>query len=276
MSGSRIYADEDALNPTLVIADYPVGYASGFGETLYNLFSGFPEEKLWTAHPGHIAPAEDKQRAHSINLPSPSRPPWLNNRIGLAYYPLLKAHQFQAARQTVRLLADVVERNSIKNLLVAPVSPWILSAALALHRRYAKLNLVFYVMDDWQGHHECHQLPYSRWRRRCSAKRSIARIRGSQCRARWRRTMKRRFGKNWVVVHNGVPKNSLTTESNGHSKPQQVMLAGDVNVFRFDAVIAFAEAIERYNQRRGQAIEFSVMGEVAEQHRVVVIRIAAL
>ena len=45
------------------------------------------------------------------------------------------------------------------------------------------------------------------------------------------------------------------------------MLAGDVNVFRFDAVIAFAEAIERYNQRRQQAIEFKVMGEVAEQHR---------
>jgi len=30
--------------PTLIVADYPVGYASGFGETLYNLFSGFPSE----------------------------------------------------------------------------------------------------------------------------------------------------------------------------------------------------------------------------------------
>jgi hypothetical protein len=45
------------------------------------------------------------------------------------------------------------------------------------------------------------------------------------------------------------------------------MLAGDVNVFRFDAVVAFAEAIERYNQRRSQMIEFKVMGEVAEQYR---------
>jgi hypothetical protein len=75
------------------------------------------------------------------------------------------------------------------------------------------------------------------------------------------------FGKSWSVVHNGVPKDALTTAINGHKKPRRVMLAGDVNVFRFDAVIAFADAIERYNQRRQQVIEFRVMGEVAEQHR---------
>ena len=90
--------------PTLVIADYPVGYASGFGETLHNLFSGFPRGKLWSAHPGHIAPAEDKQKAQSVRLPSPVRPRWLNRRFAPAYYPLLKAQQFQAARQAVRLL----------------------------------------------------------------------------------------------------------------------------------------------------------------------------
>jgi len=255
------------MKPTLIVADYPVGYASGFGETLYNLFSGFPSEKLWSAHPGRIAPAADKQRAQSVPLPSPSRPRWLNGRIALAYYPFLKAQQFQAVRQAVRLLGEIVERNSIKNLLVVPVSPWILSAALALHRRYPKLNLVFYVMDDWQGHHECHQLPYSRRRQRLlreAIDRANTRFAVSrEMAAHYEQT----FGKNWSVVHNGVPKSSLTTETNGHKKPREVMLAGDVNVFRFDAVIAFAEAIERYNQRRQQAIEFKVMGEVAEQHR---------
>ncbi|HEU5460208.1 MAG TPA: hypothetical protein VFU83_06910, partial [Pyrinomonadaceae bacterium] len=40
-----------------------------------------------------------------------------------------------------------------------------------------------------------------------------------------------------------------------------------VNVFRFDAVLSFAQAIERHNQRRAQSIDFSVMGEIAEQHR---------
>jgi hypothetical protein len=263
----RFYIVRESASPTLVIADYPVGYASGFGETLYNLFSGFPNEKLWSAHPGHIAPAEGKQRGQSLRLPSPSRPQWLNGRIALAYYPLLKAQQFQAARETVRLLAEVVEKKSIKNLLVVPVSPWLLSAALALHRRYPKLNLVFYVMDDWQGHHECHELPYSRWRRRL--------LREAIDRANTRFAVSREmaahyeqeFGKSWAVVHNGVTEDSVTKETNGHRKPRQVLLAGDVNVFRFDAVIAFAEAIERYNQRRAQTIEFNVMGEVAEQHR---------
>jgi len=255
------------MKPTLIVADYPVGYASGFGETLYNLFSGFPEEKLWSAHPGHIAPAEGKKKAQSVHLPSPARPRWLSNRIALAYYPLLKAQQFRAAREAVRLLSDVVERNSIKNLLVVPVSPWILWAALALHKKYPKLNLVFYVMDDWQGHHECHQLPYSPARQRL--------LRDAVDRANTRFAVSREMaahyeetlGKSWAVVHNGVAKNSLITETNGHKKPRQVMLAGDVNVFRYDAVIAFAAAIERYNQRREEGIEFKVMGDVAEQHR---------
>ena len=253
--------------PTLVIADYPIGFASGFGETLFNLFTGFPREKLWTAHPGHNVPADEKRLAQSISLPSPSRPRWLPNQISLAYYPFLKAQQFRAARQTVRLLEETVQRNSIRNMLVIPVSPWILSAALALHKLYPRLNLVLFVMDDWQGHHECHQLPYWRWRRRLLAEvidRASVRFAGSREMATHYEAT---YGKRWQVVHNGVPKESLANGTNGTQAPKQVLLAGDVNVFRFDAVIAFAEAIERYNRRHGQAIEFTVMGEVAEQHR---------
>lgn len=252
---------------TLVIADYPVGYASGFGETLYNLFTGFPSEKLWSAHPAHVAPAAGKTRAQSIELPSPSRPHWLPNRIALAYYPLLKLQQFRAARDAVRLLADVVQRNSIKNLLVIPVSPWILSAALALHKQYAKLNLVLYVMDDWQGHHECHQLPYTLRRQRLLAEI----VQRANVRYAVSREMaahyEQSFGKTWTVVHNGVREDSLLNGASVSSKRGQVLLAGDVNVFRYDAVIAFAEAIERHNRRDGASIEFTVMGEVAEQHR---------
>lgn len=252
---------------TLVIADYPVGYTSGFGETLYNLFTGFPSEKLWSAHPAHVAPAAGKARAQSIKLPSPSRPSWLPNRIAPAYYPLLKLQQFRAARDAVRLLADVVQQHSIRNLLVIPVSPWILSAALALHKQYAKLNLVLYVMDDWQGHHECHQLPYTRRRRRLLAEI----VQRANVRYAVSREMaahyEQSFGKTWTVVHNGVRSDSFLPEKNGVSKPRQVLLAGDVNVFRYDAVIAFAEAIERHNRRNGESIEFTVMGDVAEQHR---------
>jgi hypothetical protein len=252
---------------TLVIADYPVGYTSGFGETLYNLFNGFPTEKLWSAHPAHVSPAPGKRRAQSIELPSPERPSWLPNRISLAYYPLLKLQQFRAARDAVRLLADVVQRHSIRNLLVIPVSPWIMSAALALHKQFANLNLVLYVMDDWQGHHECHQLPYTARRRRLLSEI----VQRANVRYAVSREMaahyEESFGKSWTVVHNGVRHDSHSNAASGAAKPRQVLLAGDVNVFRFDAVIAFAEAIERHNRRNGESIEFTMMGEVAEQHR---------
>ena len=251
---------------TLVIADYPIGYASGFGETLYNLFSGFPSEQLWTAHPGHTSPADEKRRAQSINLPSPSRPRWLPAQVSLAYYPLLKARQFRAARESVRLLSEVVKKNSIKNVLVVPVSPWILSAALALHKQNPTLNLVVYVMDDWQGHHECHQLPYSRRRRRLLREvinRASIRFAVSREMAAHYQEI---YGKSWLVAHNGVRGDSLQNGVGVETKPTKVLLAGDVNVFRFDAVIAFAEAIERHNRRHGKSIEFTVMGEIAEQH----------
>src|SRR4029079_8046812 len=136
----------------------------------------------------------------------------------------------------------VVQQYSIRNLLVIPVSPWSMSAALALHKQYSQLNLVLYVMDDWQGHHECHQLPYTRRRQRLLSEI----VQRANVRYAVSREMaahyEESFGKSWTVVHNGVRNDSL---SNGVSvsKPGKVLLAGDVNVFRFDAVIAFAEAI---------------------------------
>lgn len=252
---------------TLVLADYPVGHASGFGETLYNLFDGFPSEKLWTAYPSHMTVAAGKTRAKSLELPAPARPQWLPSGASLAYYPLLKLKQFHAAREAVRLLRDLVGNNSIRNLLVIPVSPWILSAALALHKQCPKLNLVVYVMDDWQGHHECFNLPYSRWRKRLLTEvidRATVRFAVSrEMAAHYEET----FGKSWLVVHNGVAGAELTHDQPAALDSNNVLLAGDVNVFRFDAVLAFAEAIERYNQRRGAAVALTVMGEVAEEHR---------
>ena len=89
-------------------------------------------------------------------------------------------------------------------MLVVPVTPWILSAALALHKQHPKLNLVVYVMDDWQGHHECHQLPYSRWRQRLLREvidRANVRFAVSrEMAAHYEET----YGKSWLVAHNGV------------------------------------------------------------------------
>ena len=252
---------------TLVVADYPIGHASGFGETLYNLFHGFPADKLWTAHPSHLVAAAGKTRAQSIKLLSPARPQWLPNRVSLAYYPFLKVKQFRAAGEAVRMLKDVVRKRSIRNLLVIPVSPWILSAALELHKQCPRMNLVVYVMDDWQGHHECYHLPYSRRRRRLLAEvidRANVRFAVSrEMAAHYEET----FGGSWLVAHNGVATTVLPHETQSTVNSTQILLAGDVNVFRFDAVMAFAEAIERHNQRRGESMALTVMGEVADEHR---------
>ena len=167
----------------------------------------------------------------------------------------------------MRLLAEVVQRHAIRNILAIPVSPWILSAALALHKQHPDLKLVLYVMDDWQGHHECHQLPFSHSRRRLLAEvigRADVRFAVSREMAEH---YEETFGKDWLVAHNGVRRDSFSNGTNNGVKARQIFLAGDVNVFRFDAVLAFAEAIERHNQRRAESIEFTIMGEVAEQHR---------
>ena len=75
------------------------------------------------------------------------------------------------------------------------------------------------------------------------------------------------FGNSWLVVHNGVAGAELTHDEPVARNGNDILLAGDVNVFRFDAVLAFAEAIERHNRRRGEALALTVMGEVAPEHR---------
>lgn len=276
-------------SPTLVIADYPIGYSSGFGETLYNLFSGFPDDKLWTAHPVHLSAAVDKKKGLSVKLPSPRRPRFIHDRVSLAYYPLLKAHQLVASRQSIRILGNIVTQKSVKNLLVIPVTPWILSAAIALHRTNPALNLVIFVMDDWQGHHECHKLPYSSRRRRLLSEaisRANVRFAVSQEMAAHYEEV---YGNAWQVAHNGirfgpvdfglrslesaqkicsgVKVQSPKTEDHKSGNSNRVLLAGDVNVFRFDAVVSFAEAIERHNRIHGQSLEFTILGDIAEQYR---------
>ena len=252
-------------SPTLVIADYPIGFSSGFGETLYNLFTGFQAENLWSAHPDHNIP--DKQRGKTLSLPSPSRPDWIPSRVSLAFYPALKILQHAAAKRAVGTLSSFVVKNSIKNLLTVPVSPWILSAALAVHSEHRNLNLVLFVMDDWQGHHESYGLPFSARRRRLL----LEAVRQANERFAVSREMAAHYeeiyGVPWRVAHNGIRTESVVNSLRAASHPTSVLLAGDVNIFRFDAVLAFAEALERHNcQSKGQ-IEFTVLGDIAEEYR---------
>jgi len=253
-------------SPTLLVADYPIGFPSGFGETLYNLFTGFPEQNLLTAYPAHLSPSKEKARGISVKLPSPQRPRFVKGRVAMAYYPFLKVHQYFASQRATQILAEVVRRNAVKNLIVVPVSPWILSTALALHRSLSDLNLVVFVMDDWQGHHECHNLPYSRARQRLLAdviSRAKARFAVSREMAEHYQQV---YGNEWKVAHNGINSSAISPATSPHNS-RRVLLAGDVNVFRFDAVIAFAKAIERYNASHMAGIEFTILGDIAEQYR---------
>ena len=254
-----------APSPTLVLADYPIGYPSGFGETLYNLFRGFQTTQLWSAHPGHNIPT--KKLGHTLSLPSPSKPGWIPPRLSLAFYPALKTLQFVASKRTAGELANFIKENSIKNLLVVPVSPWILSAALRIHRQHQDLNLILFVMDDWQGHHESYGLPFSSWRRKLLSEA----VRRANKRFAVSREMaahyEESYGVTWQIAHNGTDQPVMANNGNHGSNPTRVLLAGDINVFRFDAVLAFAEALERHTLRNNSALELTVFGDVADEYR---------
>ena len=252
-------------SPTLVIADYPIGYPSGFGETLYNLFAGFDPENLWSAHPEHNAP--DKKRGNTLSLPSPTRPDWIPSRLSLAFYPALKILQFLASRRSAAALSTFISQNSIRNLLIVPVSPWIVSASLMVHREHRELNLILFVMDDWQGHHEAYGLPFSGRRRRLLSEaisRANKRFAVSREMAAHYQEV---FGVSWQIAHNGIEQASVANSGRPVSNPSKVLLAGDINVFRFDAVLAFAEALERHKRRNKSMLELTVFGDVAEEYR---------
>ena len=251
-------------SPTLVLADYPIGFSSGFGETLYNLFRGFQTATLWSAHPVHNSPS--KPLGRTVAIPSPSRPKWLPAQLSLAFYPALKTRQLMASKRTAEQLSVFIRANSIKNLLVIPVSPWILSAALRIHRQQRELNLILFVMDDWQGHHESYGLPYSNRRRRLLGE--------AISRANKRFAVSREmaahyedyFGGTWQVAHNGIDYEAVSPNGKIVSQPRTILLAGDINVFRFDAVFAFAEALQRCSRRTNAKLELKILGDVADEY----------
>jgi hypothetical protein len=249
----------------LVVADYPIGYASGFGETLFNLFTGFPSQNVFCAHPSGTEPAPGKEFGRSVPFDFPQRPAWASYHIRNVFYPYLKLCQHAARAKLISCLRTLTKKMSITHLLAIPVSPWILNAAIETCNALPQISLVTFVMDDWQGHHTLFGLPYSARRRRLLSEA----FRLSQARFAISREMaelyQQEYGHSWEVVHNGVLLNAISQSSCAGWPPSKILLTGDVNMFRFDAIYSFALALDRHNERSERSLTFEIMGEVATE-----------
>lgn len=252
---------------TLVLADFPIGYASGFGETLFNLFQGFPDDRLWNAYPSGPQTVTGKARGQAMPFRSAQRPGWLPSVLRHSYYPVLKVQQALAGRRLFRQMAALVEREQIQALLTIPVTPWMLATSLKLKRTYPFLKLVVFVMDDWQGLHDSQRLPFTRHRRallRAAVELAARRFAVSREMAELYR---QEFNCRWDVAHNTLPFSAPLTSQGPARRPERVFLGGDVNVFRFDAVQSFAEGLERYNQRHHAGLSLTIFGYISPECR---------
>lgn len=247
----------------LVLTDYPIGYQSGFGETLFNLLQEYPDKKIWNAHPHHLKPAPGKAHGQSYPFIAPLRPKSWPERLNTLYYPVLKLQQAIARSQVFRMLSNLVEKEGIDTVLTCPVSPWLLSVALKLKQSKPNLNLVIFVMDDWEGHHQSFGLPYTYNRRKTLA--NIIAL--SEARFGVSIEMVQKYEKEfcvpWDVLHNGVSSNQAEKTRISKTQLRCIRLTGDVNIFRMDAVLNFARGIELYNRTADTPSQFEITGTIA-------------
>lgn len=248
----------------LVLTDYPVGYASGFGETLFNLLKAYPGGKLWNAHPRHLKAAPEKKLGQSCPFSAPMRPAAWPEPLARFYYPLLKVQQAKAIRQNFRSLASLIRNQGITALLICPVNPWLLSVALRLKQCLPEMKLLLFVMDDWEGHHRCFGLPYTRHRRKTLS--TLVELASSRFGVSLEMVERYReeFGVQWQVLHNGVARDG---RQNSRPAPTNVLrrirLTGDVNIFRMDAVLSFARGLEMYNRTAELPAQLEISGTIS-------------
>src|SRR5215216_285275 len=113
------------MRKLLVLTDYPIGFPSGFGETLFNLLEQYPENKLWNAYPGHLNPSPEKARGQPYRFDAPMRPNYWPQALNNYYYPILKIKQLNARRRLFNELCKLIKKSGITALLTCPVSPWL-------------------------------------------------------------------------------------------------------------------------------------------------------
>jgi glycosyltransferase involved in cell wall biosynthesis len=252
----------------LVVSDYPIGFPSGFGETLFNLFKGFPTENVFCAYPEHLRPVPEKQFGTPIPFKSPLRPSRLPGALNHFYYPWLKLRQRFSSVRVVATLSKLIEQKQISHILAIPVTPWLLAAAVKLCGTSPNVKFSVFVMDDWEGHHSVFKLPYSRYRRDLLAKA----IRLADTRFAVSREMAAVYEKEhafpWDVVHNGCSDADKELQKRPSSDLRSsIVLTGDVNIFRSDAVISFGQALDRYNTQYGTRLLLTIYGDVSSDCR---------
>ncbi len=253
----------------LVLGDYPVGYGNGIGETLGNLLATFPEDRLFQAYPSHLPPSAGGVRGHAVPFDMPRRPAWVPGWANAPYYPLLKLRQSLAEQALVSRAAAAIEQHQIEAVLTYPVTPWVLFAAVRLRRRFPRVRFVFYVMDDWEGHHTCFGLPFTKRRRQ--ALEEIVRTADVRfaCSDRMRVDYEQRFGNAWQVLHKGMPAPPPPAEApRPLRQPWRILYAGGLNVFRADAVLAFAEGLRRFRSLTGHDASLTLLGAAGDRASV--------
>lgn len=243
----------------LVLGDYPIGFANGIGETLSNLLDTWGDTELFHAYPSHFIPAPRwaSLTACRFEVPRPPAgwPPW----AARAYTPVLKIRQAAAERQLVRDAAAMIVHHRIQAVLTYPVTPWILFAALQLRRQFPRVRFGFYVMDDWEGHHTCFGLPFTSKRRAALASMVASADARFACSDVMRRDYEQRFANAWGVLHKGVA--TVPAPPAPAWQPfTDILYTGGMNIFRFDAVLAFAEGLHRFRQQSGRPVTLTLLG----------------
>jgi hypothetical protein len=249
----------------LVIGDYPIGYANGIGETLSNLLAGQSETAVFQCHPDHLVPLPGSALGRVSGFQVPRRPAAWPAGAAALYQPVLKLQQLAAERRLVDLAAGVIRRERITAVLTYPVTPWILFAVVRLRRLFPAVRFVFYVMDDWEGHHTCFGLPFTARRRAALAEIVATSDARFACSHLMQHDYERRFGTPWAVLHKGVDVTALPPPG-GSWRFTNILYTGAMNMFRFDAVLAFVEGLRRFRERSGRDVTLTLLGPEPDRH----------
>lgn len=248
----------------LIVGDYPVGYANGIGETLSNLLADLPDASIFQCHPDHLAPLDGQGRGHASPYAVPRRPASWPEWGGRLYQPLLKLQQARAETRLFEIASAAIREHHIDAVLTYPVTPWVLFGAVRLRRAFPKVRFVFYVMDDWEGHHRCFGLPFTAKRRAALDEIVATSDARFACSHLMKQDYEGRFKNSWDVLHKGVDVAAAPPAIQPFAL-SNILYTGAMNMFRFDAVLAFAEGLRMYRESSGRDVTLTLLGPTPDR-----------